>query len=241
MIMSENKPLLLLIESATDCCSVALCRGNDTLDEIFEDRPRTQAALLAPMVEQLLVRNSISLKDCDAVAISEGPGSYTGLRVGLSLAKGLCYGAGRPLIAVNTLAAMAQCAVDTLEADSMNDSAVVIPMIDARRMEVYSAVFTPDGRTLAATEAKVLDSSSYQEYMDKSIFFTGDGSEKFRKLLEDEGRLDERLVFMDARLKASGMRIAASKAYAESDFKDVAYFEPFYLKDFVAGKPKKLL
>ena len=241
MIMSENKPLLLLIESATDCCSVALCRGNDTLDEIFEDRPRTQAALLAPMVEQLLVRNSISLKDCDAVAISEGPGSYTGLRVGLSLAKGLCYGAGRPLIAVNTLAAMAQCAADTLEAGSMNDSAVIIPMIDARRMEVYSAVFTPDGRTLAATEAKALDSSSYQEYMNKSIFFTGDGSEKFRKLLEDEGRLDERIVFIDARLKASGMRIAASKAYAESDFKDVAYFEPFYLKDFVAGKPKKLL
>ena len=239
--MSENKPLLLLIESATDCCSVALCRGNDTLDEIFEDRPRTQAALLAPMVEQLLVRNSLSLKDCDAVAISEGPGSYTGLRVGLSLAKGLCYGAGKPLIAVNTLAAMAQCAADTLEAGSMNDAAVVIPMIDARRMEVYSAVFTPDGRTLAATEAKVLDSSSYQEYMNKCIFFTGDGSEKFRKLLEDEGRLDERLVFIDARLKASGMRIAASKSYAESDFKDVAYFEPFYLKDFVAGKPKKLL
>lgn len=239
--MNETKPLLLLIESATDCCSVALSSGTDIIDEIFEDRPRTQAALLAPMVEQLLVRNSLTLKDCDAVAISEGPGSYTGLRVGLSLAKGLCYGAGKPLIAVNTLAAMAQCAADTFEAGTMSDSAVVIPMIDARRMEVYSAVFTPDGRPLAATEAKVLESDSYQEYMNRGIFFTGDGSGKFRKLLEEEGCLCSSIAFIDARLKASGMRVAASRAYQGSDFKDVAYFEPFYLKDFVAGKPKKLL
>lgn len=238
---SVSAPLLLLIESATDCCSAALCRGKEIVDEILENRPRTQASLLAPMVEQVLVRNSVSIKDCSAIAISEGPGSYTGLRVGLSLAKGLCYGAGKPLIAVNTLAAIARCAIDSLEQDCMNQSALFIPMIDARRMEVYSAVFAPDGSILEKTEAKVLDSSSYSQYMNQKVFFTGDGCAKFRELLESEGRLGKNLAFIETELKASGMRIAASKAYADSDFKDVAYFEPFYLKDFVAGKPKKLL
>ncbi len=237
-------PKILNIESATDCCSVSLSEGEKLLDEIFEPQPKSQASLLAPMVENLLKRNNLSISDIDAVAISEGPGSYTGLRVGLSLAKGICYGASLPLIGVNTLAAMAQCAKDKLDSSNgggIAPDAVFIPMIDARRMEVYSAVFSSNGSEIEGTRAVILDENSFAEYIASGkVVFTGNGSAKFAELLKSSGTAQMPL-FVDEPIKSSGMRVTAAKAFANADFKDTAYFEPFYLKDFVAGTPKKLL
>ena len=234
--------IILLLESATESCSVALCSGNKLIAEKYINEPKAHATLLAKYVQDILKENNLTIKDCSAVAVSEGPGSYTGLRVGVSCAKGLCYGAGIPLIGAGTLDLIAQCAIDNKLINNGSDVDVtepylIVPMIDARRMEVYTATFNSKGEALTETKALILDENSFKEELEKGkVLFTGNGSEKFKPLVNHPNA-----VFAQQLPHASGMRVIASDMLNKKEFKDVAYFEPFYLKDFVAGKPKKLL
>ena len=227
--------IILLLETATESCSVALSSGNKIIAEKYINEPKSHASLLAKYIQDILSENNITIQDCSAVAVSEGPGSYTGLRVGVSCAKGLCYGANKPLIGVGTLDTIAQCAIDNGLTD--NDTYLIVPMIDARRMEVYTASFNSKGEAISKTEALILDENSFKDELEKGkVLFTGNGAEKFKTLTNHPNA-----IFAEQLPHASGMRIIASECLNKKEFKDSAYFEPFYLKDFVAGKPKKLL
>ncbi|MBR5183895.1 MAG: tRNA (adenosine(37)-N6)-threonylcarbamoyltransferase complex dimerization subunit type 1 TsaB [Bacteroidales bacterium] len=228
---------VLLIETATDSCSVALSKNSEIISEKFINEPKAHASVIGGYVTDILAENSIAMADCSAVAVSKGPGSYTGLRVGVSIAKGLCYGAGKPLISVCTLATIAQMALDNNLYTGEGDF-TIIPMIDARRMEVYTANFSSKGEQLTPVEAKILDENSYAaELAAGPVLFTGNGAEKFKELVGN----NPNAYFAPQAPHATGMRVIASAKLEAGEFEDNAYFEPFYLKDFVAGKPKKLL
>lgn len=228
---------ILLIETATDSCSVALAQNGQVISEKYINEPKAHASVLGGYICDILEENSITMQDCSAVAVSKGPGSYTGLRVGVSCAKGLCYGASKPLISVCTLATIAQMALDNNLYTGKGDF-LVVPMIDARRMEVYTANFSSQGEQLTPVEAKILDQTSYAEELAAGpVLFTGNGAEKFKELVGN----NPNAYFAPQHPHASGMRIIASAKLEKGEFEDNAYFEPFYLKDFVAGKPKKLL
>ena len=228
---------ILLLETATDSCSVALADNTEIIAEKYINQPKAHASLLARYISDILEENNITMADCSAVAVSKGPGSYTGLRVGVSCAKGLCYGASKPLISVCTLATIAQGAIDNnLFAGEGNYT--IVPMIDARRMEVYTANFNSKGEQLTKVEAKILDETSYAELLAAGpVLFTGNGAEKFMELVGNNPNAH----FAPQQPHASSMRIIAAEKLEKGEFEDNAYFEPFYLKDFVAGKPKKLL
>ena len=228
---------ILLIETATDSCSVALTKNSETIAEKYINEPKAHASVIGGYITDILAENSITMAECSAVAVSKGPGSYTGLRVGVSIAKGLCYGAGKPLISVCTLATIAQLALDNNHYKGEGDF-LIIPMIDARRMEVYTANFNSKGEQLTPVEAKILDENSYAaELAAGPVLFTGNGAEKFKELVGG----NPNAYFAPQSPHATGMRKIASDKFEAGEFEDIAYFEPFYLKDFVAGKPKKLL
>ena len=222
--MSER---ILMIETSTECCSVALSDGGRILAEKIDTTPRQQSAMLAPHVAQVLQDVGLTIADLDAVAVSEGPGSYTGLRVGVSTAKGLCFGGGKPLIGIDTLQILA------LQAEGSFDR--IVPMIDARRMEVYAAIFDGSGRKLSDTEAVILDAGSYRDLLEAgSVLFIGTGAAKFREICRHPNA-----AFQECPPLASAMLQPAREALQKKEFEDTAYFEPFYLKEFVAGISKK--
>ena len=228
---------ILLLETATDSCSVALANSDNVIAEKYINQPKAHASLLARYICDILEENNLTMADCSAVAVSKGPGSYTGLRVGVSCAKGLCYGAGKPLISVCTLATIAQMAIDNKLYSGQGDF-LIVPMIDARRMEVYTANFNSKGEQLTPVEAKILDENSYAaELAAGPVLFTGNGAEKFKDLVGG----NPNAYFAPQEPHACGMRVIAADKLQKEEFEDNAYFEPFYLKDFVAGKPKKLL
>lgn len=232
-----EKKYILLLETATDSCSVALSENSNIIAEKYINQPKAHASLLARYICDILQENNLTMEDCSAVAVSKGPGSYTGLRVGVSCAKGLCYGASKPLISVCTLATIAQMALDNNLYTGEGDF-LIVPMIDARRMEVYTANFNSKGEQLTPVEAKILDETSYAaELAAGPVLFTGNGAEKFKELVGD----NPNAFFAPQEPHAAGMRIIATNKLEAGEFEDNAYFEPFYLKDFVAGKPKKLL
>ena len=259
--MTDN-PYFILLETATDSCSAALSCGDKIIFQKYICTPKAHAVKLAPFVEELLQENGLTIKDIAAVGVSEGPGSYTGLRVGTSLAKGICFGADIPLIAVGTLDVIAQVAIDNNQyglfsasrqricngstcepvADCLNvtsnDNCYIVPMIDAGRMEVYTAVFNSRGERLTDVEAKILDETSFvKELAEKPVLFTGNGAAKFRPLAEG----NKNALFAEDLPHASGLRVAVYNKFFAGKREDTAYFQPFYLKEFVAGKPKKLL
>ena len=226
---------ILLIESSTALCSVALAEGGTITSYKESSAPKAHASLTAVFIRDILSERGITLNDCDAVCVSMGPGSYTGLRVGVSTAKGLCFGSGKPLMAVGTL--------DTLVAQTREipgldgDLKYVIPMIDARRMEVYTAVFTPEGKQLTETAPAIIDENSFAEQLEQGqCLFIGDGAGKCADVIRHPNA-----HFIQCNPKASAMLIPATSAYKEKRFEDVAYFEPFYLKEFVATVSKKKL
>ncbi len=225
-----NKDMILSIETSTGACSAALSKGKDVIGSICITEPKAHASKLAPMIDRLMKENGMEYGELAAVAVSEGPGSYTGLRVGVSTAKGICYGSGAKLIGINTLDILAAAAGKT-EEDS-----IIIPMIDARRMEVYCAVYDSHGKRISETEAKVLDATSFSEEFGKygKITFIGDGCSKFREIISNP-----KAEFICTSPSAEHMAASAAKALAEKDFQDIAYFEPRYLKEFVAGISKK--
>ncbi len=230
--MAPNKETIILaIETSTDVCSAALSANGVTMDSIVETGSRMQTARLAPMIEELLKRNGFSVKDCSAVAVSSGPGSYTGLRVGVSMAKGLCFGAGIPLIGVGTLDILAAQGI----ALSQTGADYVIPMIDARRMEVYQALYDGTGARIGEISPKILDGSSYSELPSgKRLLFCGNGCFKFESIIERKGA-----IFISCDPSADYISRLAYINFMNENFEDVAYMEPFYLKEFAIGVNKK--
>ena len=216
-----------MLETSTECCSVAISRGKEIIARRQTDTAKQHAAMLAPFVDEALKEAGLTVADCDAIAVSEGPGSYTGLRVGVSTAKGLCFGSGKPLVAVGTLRILAMMGLGKAE--------IIVPMIDARRMEVYSAVFDGEGRELRGTEAVILDGDSFSDLLaEHKVLFIGDGAEKFKSVMHHPNAIFESCCPI-----ADAMAGPATEAYEKEKFEDIAYFEPFYLKEFVAGISKK--
>lgn len=227
---------ILHIETSTTTCSVAVSEdGQNVFTKEKSDGP-SHAVSLGVFVDEALSFADSHAMPTDAVAVSCGPGSYTGLRIGVSMAKGICYGRGIPLIGIPTL--KVQCVPVLLYHDELPDDALLCPMIDARRMEVYAAVYDRALRTVRDTGADIVDENTYKEYLDQHpVYFFGEGAAKCKERITHPNA-----HFIDnIRPLASMMFPLAEKAIAENDFKDVAYFEPFYLKEFVAGKPKKIL
>ena len=221
--------MILCIETSTAVLSVALARDGAVVCERVCIQPRSQAALTAPLVKEVLDAAGITAGACDAVCVSAGPGSYTGLRVGVSTAKGLAFGAGIPLLSMGTL--------DILVEGVEEKPAFIVPMIDARRMEVYTAVYSADGTRLTEVEARVIGPDAFAEYLEQGeVLFVGDGALKCQEVITHPNAR-----FREAFPLARHMARRAQEDFDAGKFQDVAYFEPFYLKDFIATVSKKNL
>jgi tRNA threonylcarbamoyladenosine biosynthesis protein TsaB len=221
--------IILSLETSTTNCSVSLSNEGETL-VLKEDNNAnySHAESLHVFIDEVLNSAKLTLKDIDAIAVSKGPGSYTGLRIGVSAAKGLCFALNIPLISVSTLNALAHQVV-------ISDG-IIVPMLDARRLEVYSAIYNASYHKLRDVEAQVLDENSFSEYLEQeTVYFIGNGVEKTKRLITHPNA-----IFVEGKLpSANEMSVLAYQKYKKSDIEDVAYFEPFYLKDFIALKSKK--
>lgn len=227
--------LILQIETSTTSCSVALSLDGQTLTIREQDKRNIHASYLTLFIQDVLKASGKHMQDLDAVAVSMGPGSYTGLRIGVSTAKGLCYALDIPLIAVNTLKAM----VYGIKEKFREDGFLYCPMIDARRMEVYAAVYDAEFKEILPVAARIIDEHSYSALLkDKKIVFFGDGAMKCKSVLD---RNENALFIADFLNSAGDLSALAFTKFNEHEFEDVAYFEPFYLKDFLATQPKKLV
>lgn len=228
---------ILNIESATTVCSVCISDGDEIVASREVDGDYQHAEKLAVFVDEILEETGIPAMELDAVAVSLGPGSYTGLRIGTSLAKGICYAADIPLIAVPTL--MQMCLHGSVQ-EYLKEfpNALLAPMLDARRMEVYSAVYTAGLEVLEPVRALILEASSFDGFLvEQPVLFFGNGSKKYKSLMEHENA-----VFIDhVQLSARQMALLAHRQFLNNSFEDLAYFEPKYLKDFIAAKPKRLV
>lgn len=224
---------IILIETSTSLCSTALVEDGKVVCERISDEPRAHASKTALFVSEMLSEKGLKVSDCDAVAVSKGPGSYTGLRVGVSTAKGLCFGAGIPMISVGTLDTLAWQALDGNMLPE--DCRYIIPMIDARRMEVYTGIFTPDGKQVSPTVAQIIDADSFKDQLAEGpVLFIGDGADKCKDTLTSPNAR-----FIQCCPKAASMMHPALEALEAKQFEDVAYFEPFYLKEFITTVSKK--
>ena len=226
-------PTILYIETATDVCSVALSRGAEVIGLKEEVGGNNHAKHLLPFVDEVLKQAEVSMKEINGVAVSIGPGSYTGLRIGVSTAKGIAYTAGIPVMAISTLESIAQGA-KTLWAESSSEQPQIIPMIDARRMEVFTTRYDFNMRSLEEISSKIVDENSFTELLSKEkVLFCGNGMPKCRELLSTFPNA----CFAEAPVSAKNMLPAALRKWQKQEFEDVAYFEPFYLKEYVAAKP----
>ena len=228
---------ILLIETSTALCSVALAQDGAVTAYRESSAPKAHASLTAVFIQEMLQERGLTLADCKAVCVSKGPGSYTGLRVGVSTAKGLCFGSGKPLLAVGTLDTLVAQAATVIPSEVEGSTfRYIIPMIDARRMEVYTAVFE-NGIQITDTAPAIIDETSFAEYLEQGpCLFIGDGAGKCADVIKHPNA-----HFRQCCPKASAMLQPAMAAYKEKRFEDVAYFEPFYLKEFVATVSKKKL
>ena len=225
--------MILCLETATPSCSVALIHDGNVLQCEEEPKGQNHSEKLTLFIDSVMKKAGVRFNQLDAVAVSMGPGSYTGLRIGVSTAKGLCYATDAPLIAIDTLPAMAFGGKTLIHND--NDSDIFIPMIDARRMEVYAEMFDNNLNKIKDTQAIIVDADSFSELKaSHDIFLFGDGADKLSSLFYNEQKIH---VINDFYCSAKHMNILAQKKLDARDFVDVAYFEPFYLKDFVPGKP----
>lgn len=221
---------LLTIETSTPVCSCALSCDGEILINKENYEGRSHASLLGLYVHEIMEYVREQHIRVDAVAVSSGPGSYTGLRIGVSEAKGLSYGLGIPLIAIPTARVMA-----SMMRDKADEETFLCPMIDARRMEVYATFFDRSLTVVRETSADIVEKGSYSDLLDgKTIIFFGNGAEKCRSVITHPNAL----FFDDIHPLASGMVPLAEKAFVDKAFVDIAYFEPFYLKEFVATTPK---
>ncbi len=227
--------LILNIETATEVCSVSFSKNGQViaLKENFEGQ--SHAKLLTVFIDELLKEYQLKVKNFDAIAVSMGPGSYTGLRIGVSTAKGLAYAADLPLIAVNTLQSLA-FSVTHEPSQSIERNAWICPMIDARRMEVYTAFFDTLNVQKSDVKADIIDENSYKDILnERQIVFCGNGAAKCKNSIKHENAL----FLDDVYCSAKNMASLSDDAFRNENFVDTAYFEPFYLKNFIATIPKK--
>ena len=220
---------ILNIETATKNCSVSLAKDGKTIFlKELNSGGYSHAEKLHEFILEVVKNSGIELSQIKAVAVSKGPGSYTGLRIGVSAAKGLCFALDIPLISVNTLRSLALSISGT--------HGVIVPLLDARRMEVYSRVFNLKNEELRAVKAEIISSESFNEYLEEGIVhLVGDGVEKCKTIITHKN-----VIFVDGKFpSANEMSSLSFEKFKINDFEDVAYFEPFYLKDFVAIKSKK--
>ncbi|HEY8784489.1 MAG TPA: tRNA (adenosine(37)-N6)-threonylcarbamoyltransferase complex dimerization subunit type 1 TsaB [Mucilaginibacter sp.] len=230
--------MILQIETATASCSVVLAKDGKVLGCKQVNQRNIHAEVVTLFIDELITFAGIKYEDLDAIAVSCGPGSYTGLRIGVSTAKGLCFALDKPLIAIETLAAMAD-GMTSFEEYAEDDVVLLCPMIDARRMEVFTAVFTKDGEKIRPTSAEIIDENSFDELLENNkILFFGDGAEKCRAVL---GEKPNAVFFPGFINSATSLTKRALEKFRNKEFEDVAYFEPYYLKDFIAGKKKSPL
>jgi len=232
--------LILNIETSTTVCSVCISKDGKVLNFRESSDEKSHAKMLTVFIDELVKEQNVSFNDFDAIAVSMGPGSYTGLRIGVSTAKGLCYAKDLPLIAVNTLQSMAKGVIQKVENGELEiegfEKSILVPMIDARRMEVYSSFFDSKGKTIRDIKAEIIDKESFKEELEKQqMIFFGDGSEKIIQTVIHKNAL----FIKDINTSSLPMTSLSEDAFVKSNFKDVAYFEPLYLKDFVATVSKK--
>jgi tRNA threonylcarbamoyladenosine biosynthesis protein TsaB len=251
--------LILCIETATEVCSVALAQDQTLLGIKESSALNIHSAILTVFIDEIIKSSGFGMGDLDAIAVSMGPGSYTGLRIGVATAKGLCYALNKPLIAIPTLQAMAAGMNDNLqmtndksfdkiknpESQNRNPKSEILnpksqilfcPMIDARRMEVYNAVFDQDGKEVREVRAEIIDEYSFLEFLsDHVVVFGGEGADKCKPLLGDHPNA---LFIYGSKASSRFMIGLAYEKFRLHQFENLAYFEPFYLKDFVAGKPR---
>lgn len=231
--------LILCIETGTDICSVGIARDGELVSLRESVEGRDHAKHVGVFVNELLNETGIAPEELDAVAVGMGPGSYTGLRIGVSFAKGLCYGLRIPLVAIGSLDALAQVAIEDNEAGILDvkawDEALLCPMVDARRMEVYTRLYSATGEPLSDVRAEIVGENSFAEVREKrQLVIFGNGAAKCREVLSDA-------TFINVAPSARGLARLAEQRLQEGKTEDIAYFEPFYLKDFVVIPSKKKL
>ena len=224
--------LIVNIETATKVCSVSLSKDSELIsirESIIENSHSSQITVF---VEEVLQESGISINNIDAFSVSKGPGSYTGLRIGVSTAKGFCFALDKPLISVGTLDSMTN---GLLNLNLFEESFLFCPMIDARRMEVYCAIFNHNSKMIKSVSAEVIDNQSFSEFLTSyKIVFFGDGADKCKQILNSENA-----VFYDDFNTSSKYMISLSEEnYQKNIFEDIVTYEPYYLKDFIAGMPK---
>lgn len=225
---------ILCIETATEICSVAIAKNGETIALVEDTQGNNHASQLHILVAKALEQSNLQFSDLQAVAVSKGPGSYTGLRVGVSAAKGYCYALQIPLIAINTLQSLA----DGFWQNNPNYPGLVCPMIDARRMEVYCSLFNKTLHEVLPTQAKIIDEESFIEQLSQNqITFIGNGAAKCQNTITSVQAKFE----VSVRCNASYLSQLAHDAFTQNIFEDVAYFEPYYLKDFIGTVAKKLV
>ncbi len=233
--------LILSIETGTDICSVALANNGELMALRESDEGRDHAKKVALFVDELLKETGVQPDDIDAIAVGKGPGSYTGLRIGVSFAKGLCYALNIPLIAIGSLDALTEVAREDYDAGILDieedewNNARLCPMVDARRMEVYAQIFDNQGAALSEVVAEVVEEDSFKQWReeDKLVIF-GNGAKKCCETLSDA-------TYISVAPSARGIVALAEEAFKAEKFEDLAYFEPFYLKDFIVIPSKKRL
>lgn len=225
---------LLYIETATKVCSVSLSENGKCIAIRESLVANSHAEMLTTFMEELIKEADWEYDDLDTIVVSKGPGSYTGLRIGVSSAKGLCFSLEKPLISVSTLKAMAFGMAKLI--DITDEKILFCPMIDARRMEVYSAIFDKENNEVRKIEAEIIDENSLSEYLkDHIVYFAGDGAEKCKESFADQANAR---FLDDFQISSKDMIEIATQKFEKNKFEDMAYFEPYYLKDFIAGPPK---
>ena len=222
-------PLLLCLETATGVCSVLVARGEEILAERTSTEEREHAAMLVVYIEEVLARAGVTAKELDGVVVSKGPGSYTGLRIGVATAKGICYTLQKKLIAIDTPLSMASGY--KMDHPELPDNAVLIPMIDARRMEVYGAAFDTTLTNLESIRAEILSPDSFIQDPKRPHYVFGDAAAKSMEVFKCQSFVNVDTTF---NLSARGLLNPGLLAWSKDQFEDIAYFEPYYLKEFVA-------
>ena len=224
---------IIAIETSTTNCSVGLIKNGICEAFIEENNGYTHAENLSVFIDDLLQLHHVNKTDLEAVAITKGPGSYTGLRIGVSTAKGICFALNLPLISVN---ALDQMFLHQRLDEFKTENNLFIPMLDARRMEVYMKVLNHDGKSVSDIEANIIDENSFEGLYAKNIILFGPGAEKFQELFQANSKIK---IVSDILPSSQLMGSLVQQKFASKQFEDVAYFEPFYLKEFVATTPKK--
>jgi tRNA threonylcarbamoyladenosine biosynthesis protein TsaB len=234
--------LILHIETATPVCSVALSRAGQLVGIRESGARNSHSSVVTLFIRELFEDAGLALSSLDAISISEGPGSYTGLRIGVASAKGLCYALDKPLIGIPTLQVMgygmrdAGCEIGNDNKERNDLPRLFCPMIDARRMEVFCALFDEEGKEVRETKAEIIDENSFSGFLEKNtVIFAGDGA---LKCMPSLGNHPNACFLTDFNASARYMIRLAEEKFSRKEFEDLAYFEPFYLKDFVAGKPR---